>query len=148
MTLKHKTVFLADDDEDDRLFFSMAVEGIGDNINLKTFNDGEQLMNYLNVDAEIPDILFLDINMPRLSGLECLEKIRNSNKWKDMPVAMYSTSGSEIDIERSKELGAQVYIMKPFKLKILIEIIEWVLNTDWENTSLSPKRFFIKESNW
>lgn len=148
MTLKHKTIFLADDDEDDRMFFAMAVDSASKDISLVTFNDGEQLMHHLRDNVEQPDILFLDINMPRLSGLECLEKIRNSDKWKDMPVAMYSTSGSEIDIERSKELGAQAYVMKPFKLNILIEIVEWALKNEWQNTVLSDKGFFIEESNW
>jgi len=145
---KSHTLFLAEDDEDDRLFFSMAVAAVDKELKLIAFNDGVELISYLDKAAEIPNILFLDINMPKLSGLECLEEIRNCEDWKDIPVAMYSTSGNENDIERSRELGAQVFIMKPFQLSKLAEIIDWALSMDWEKTVLTPQEFFIKEKIW
>lgn len=141
-------IFLAEDDEDDRLFFSMAVDSFKKNIKLVTFNDGEELIKNIKTEIEKPQIIFLDINMPKLSGLECLERIRRSSNWKHVPVAMYSTSGNESDIEQSKKLGAQVFVMKPFQLTKLAEIIDWALHVDWGNTVLSSTEFFVREKTW
>src|SRR5688572_22324718 len=93
-------VLLADDDEDDRLFFKEAFEEIKVKTVVETVNDGVQLMNYLNrEDIPLPHVLFLDLNMPRKGGIECLEEIRANDKLKNLTVAIYSTSASEQDIE-------------------------------------------------
>jgi CheY-like chemotaxis protein len=64
---------LADDDEDDRLFFKEAFEEVKINYSISAFNDGEQLMEHLyNTENALPDIIFLDLNMPIKSGIECL----------------------------------------------------------------------------
>lgn len=148
MNQASQTIFLADDDEDDRLFFSMAVEAIKKDLKLLTFKDGEELMEYIDKDPELPQLLFLDINMPKMSGLECLEKIRSSEKWNEIPVAMYTTSGSDQEITRAKELGAQFYIIKPFELSVMADIISWTLETDWRNTVLTHSEFSAREANW
>lgn len=145
---KKQTILLADDDEDDRMFFSMAVQEISMELKLLTFVDGDELMQYLNGEPDEPQMIFLDINMPKKSGLECLEEIRNSSRWKDVPVAMYTTSGSEQEITRAKQLGAQFYIIKPFEISVMAEIIGWTLETDWKNTVLPHNEFYAREATW
>lgn len=145
----NKTILLADDDEDDRYFFSLAVESLSREIKLLTFDDGVSLLHHLeNKMVDNPAILFLDINMPVLNGHQCLEQIRASPKWKDLPIAMYTTSNHVKDIEKSKDLGANVFIKKPFKLNVLIEIIQWVLSIDWSNTNLTSTTYYIDADNW
>lgn len=85
-------VLLADDDQDDRYLFDRELKLLPFNTQLTTAEDGEKLMNYLeNSVNNLPDILFLDHNMPRKNGAECLQEIKAHPKLKVLPVIMYST---------------------------------------------------------
>ncbi len=124
-------ILLADDDKDDRLFFENALKEITIPTQLKTVNDGEELMDYLGKSLEhLPDILFLDLSMPRKTGYECLTEIKENIKLKSIPVVVFSTSfSSDIVYEMNLanklfEIGAQNYIRKPGDFKQLRNIIE------------------------
>ncbi len=124
MKPKQLNVLLADDDHDDRFFFNKALEELPISTRLTTVIDGEQLMNYLyEATTELPDVLFLDINMPRKSGFECLSEIKNNEKLKHLPVAMFSTSNSWDKITMLFKSGAHVYIHKPCDFSQLKEVI-------------------------
>jgi CheY-like chemotaxis protein len=126
-------VLLADDDEDDRLFFKEAFEEIKIKTRVTLVKDGVELMKYLTSDSRPkPHILFLDLNMPRKSGLECLLEIRNNDHLKDIPIAIYSTSSSDEDIENTFIKGANVYITKPNDFKELKQILEEVITINWQ----------------
>jgi CheY-like chemotaxis protein len=126
-------IMLADDDEDDRLFFKEAFEEVKIKYDITTFNDGEQLMHYLSVeDNPLPDIIFLDLNMPRKSGMECLKEIRESDRLKRISVAIYSTSSSEQDIEDTFVAGANVYIRKPNDFNMLKKVLSDVVHINWQ----------------
>ena len=93
-------ILLADDDEDDRLIFREAINEVKVKTKLTVVNDGVQLMDYLQqTEDELPHIVFLDLNMPRKGGIECLRDIRNDPKLSNLSIAIYSTSASEEDIE-------------------------------------------------
>ena len=124
---------LADDDEDDRLFFKEAFEEVKIKYDITTFSDGEQLMHYLNQDDNaLPDIIFLDLNMPRKSGMECLKEIRQNDRLKKISVAIYSTSSSEQDIEDTFVAGANVYIKKPNDFNMLKKVLSDVVHINWQ----------------
>lgn len=126
-------IMLADDDEDDRLFFKEAFEEVKIKYKISTFNDGEQLMDYLyEAGNPLPDIIFLDLNMPRKSGIECLKEIRNNDRLKKISVAIYSTSSSEQDIEDTFVSGANVYIKKPNDFNMLKKILSDVVHINWQ----------------
>ncbi|ALM48022.1 transcriptional regulator [Flavobacterium psychrophilum] len=126
-------IMLADDDEDDRLFFKEAFEEVKINYDISAFNDGEQLMEHLYNDANpLPDIIFLDLNMPRKSGIECLKEIRANERLKRISVAIYSTSSSEQDIEDTFVSGANVYIKKPNDFNMLKKILSDVVHINWQ----------------
>jgi CheY-like chemotaxis protein len=126
-------VLLADDDEDDRLFFKEAFEEIRIRTRISLVKDGVELMNYLASKSHSkPHILFLDLNMPRKGGMECLIEIRSNDNLKDIPVAIYSTSSSEEDIEETFIKGANVYIKKPSDFKELKRILEEVITINWQ----------------
>lgn len=113
-TRKVSNILLADDDRDDRFFFSMAITEMEIGLKLEMVKHGEELMEYLTRDdITIPDILFLDLNMPRKNGFDCLREIRNSTLLKDLFVIIYSTSSSQRDIEETFRLGANLFINKP-----------------------------------
>ncbi|HYD90317.1 MAG TPA: response regulator [Flavobacterium sp.] len=126
-------IMLADDDEDDRLFFEEAFEEVKIKYRITTFNDGEQLMEHLyDEENPLPDIIFLDLNMPRKSGIECLKEIRANERLKRISVAIYSTSSSEQDIEDTFVSGANVYIKKPNDFNMLKKILSDVVHINWQ----------------
>ena len=139
-------VLLADDDEDDRLFFKEAFGEIKIKTRVKTVNDGVELMNHLTGSGnELPHILFLDLNMPRKSGLECLLEIKLNDNLKDIPIAIYSTSASEEDIENTFVKGANVYIKKPSDFMTLKKILEEVITINWQyhTSGLNREAFLL-----
>ncbi len=126
-------ILLADDDEDDRLFFKEAFQEIKINTNVKMVNDGVELMDHLTQDGiRLPHILFLDLNMPRKSGIDCLLEIKQHAHLKDIAIAIYSTSSSEKDIEETFVQGANVYIKKPSDFNTLKKILEQVITINWQ----------------
>ena len=113
-------ILLADDDIDDRFFFEKALTEIPIATQLKTVGNGEQLMEYLEKhSANMPDVLFLDLSMPRKTGFECLIEIKENKLFENLYVVMFTTSFTQgIDFEQNlittlSGMGAQDYIRKP-----------------------------------
>src|ERR1035437_4799733 len=134
--MKHKqqsapiNILLADDDVDDRSFFKKALEEIPLATHLTIVRDGEQLMDCLSENSEhLPDVLFLDLSMPRKTGFECLSEIKGNKKLKDLPVIMFSTSFTRgISFEGDLisillKIGAQDFIRKPGDFVLLKQAI-------------------------
>src|SRR6185436_20323710 len=117
--IKHR-LLLADDDMDDIVFFKEALEELPFASKLTTVNDGVELMQFLTGELiELPDMLFLDLNMPRKTGYECLREIKSNDKLKHLPVIIISTS-FEHDIARSLyKNGADFYLCKPGDFSML-----------------------------
>ena len=138
-------VLLADDDDDDRLFFKDAIEVVKVKTSVTMVNDGVELMDYLNdSETRLPNLLFLDLNMPRKDGMECLIVIRSNHKLKDLCIAIYSTSSLEKDIEETFIKGANIYIKKPNDFEKLKDVLEKVININWQyHTSGFNKENFL-----
>ena len=116
-------ILLAEDDEADRLLFSETLDELEIKPILHTVNNGVELMAYLNKkNAQLPHIVFLDLNMPRKNGLECLKEIRNNDKLKSISIAIYSTSVNENDMDETFRYGANVYISKPNNINMLRQL--------------------------
>ena len=123
-------VLLADDDENDRQDFKEALEESKMETSLFSVNDGVELMDYLlHEENELPTLLFLDLNMPRKSGMECLNEIKNIPRLKDIVIAIYSTSSSEKDIEQTFYSGANVYMKKPNDFGKLKELLNKIVTS-------------------
>lgn len=140
-------VVLADDDEDDRLFFTEAFNELKIKTKVAIYEDGVALMDaLLHTDSAIPNILFLDLNMPKKSGLECLKEIKNNVKFKDIAIAIYSTSASEEDIENTFINGANIYIKKPNVFKDLKKVLSEVVTINWQyhTNSLNRDNFLLR----
>ena len=147
MTTDYINICLADDDEDDRLFFTDAFDELKINTKVSTFNDGVELMNYLNNDDSIlPNVLFLDLNMPKKNGVECLLEIKQNEKLNDIAIAIYSTSSSEEHIEETFVNGANIYIKKPNDFEKLKKILSEVVTINWQyhTSGLNKENFLMR----
>lgn len=121
-------IVVADDDIDDKELFKEAIEHRADDVELVMVSNGEQLMQLLNFNKRVPDIIFLDLNMPYKPGKECLVEIKNCFRFHLIPVVIFSTSSSSKEIEVVFRLGADLYIIKPSSFVDLKRILELVLN--------------------
>ncbi|MBF4517895.1 response regulator [Flavobacterium sp. ANB] len=143
----HKyNLLLADDDEDDCAFFREALDDLLLPVSLATVNDGVELMDFLrnNVSDNLPDILFLDLNMPRKNGVECLTEIKQAADLRDLPVIIFSTSLDMTIVDQMYEKGAIYYIRKPGDFSKLKKVIENALAVTAGNNFKQPaKEHFI-----
>jgi len=137
---KQLNLLLADDDKDDRFFFNKVLKELPIPTQLTTVEDGEKLMQYLSKNHQhLPHILFLDLNMPRKNGSECLTEIKKDPKLKDLPVIIYSTALHEDLADLLYEKGAHYYIRKTDITelkKVIPQALRLMLETKFER----PKR--------
>jgi len=116
--------FLIDDDEDDQEIFTMALKDINHPIECFFANDGvEAILKFKNDPSFLPDYIFIDINMPRMNGIECLEVFKASPSIKHIPVFMISTSADANIMAKSKAMGAVDFIVKPSSVSALTKIL-------------------------
>lgn len=143
----HK-LLLADDDADDCLFFKEALEELPVSSSLKTVYDGEELMNLLYKSYDnLPDALFLDLNMPRKSGFECLAEIKLISELKNLPIIIFSTSMDMDVVDTLYNNGAHYYLRKPGDFSKLKKVIHDVITIISTNDFMKPsKDKFILQS--
>jgi CheY-like chemotaxis protein len=126
-----KVVYLADDDADDREFFQDALSEIALQTELVIAEDGVVLMRTLEEKVPPPPhVIFLDLNMPRKNGYECLLDIRSTDRYKDIPVVIFSTTANPDVIAKTQSLGANLYLRKPTSIEMLKKMIHHVLTLD------------------
>lgn len=141
-------LLLADDDEDDRLFFQDALDELSLVDSFKAVHNGEQLMQLLlNKDSQLPSLIFLDLNMPRKNGLECLTEIKSNERLKLLPVVVYSTSFDMEIVNLLYKNGARYYIRKPAEFAKLKEVIRLALYSVMAEMEVQPlKERFVLQS--
>ncbi len=147
MNKEYMHIVLADDDEDDRMLFTDAFEELKINTKVQTYKDGAELMDYLNTeDAILPEILFLDLNMPKKNGIECLHEIKANPKFSNIAIAIYSTSSSEEHIEETFVSGANIYIKKPNEFSALKKVLSDVVTINWQyqTSGLNKDNFLLR----
>jgi len=117
-------IFLADDDEDDTFLFQEALGQIPLPTDLVIAENGMELMKKLGSTEQVPDLIFLDMNMPVKNGLECLQELRRSDIYKETPVVILSTSVAGYLLEDAYNAGANLYIQKPTSFSNLVTILK------------------------
>ena len=138
-----KSIFLIDDDEDDQEFFVEAVSVVAPHVKVEIANDGEALMELLLNKKLLPDIIFLDLNMPRKNGHACLQEIRANKKLSPIPIVIYSTSSNSEQIDSTFKCGANLYIPKPESFADLKLIAKNIFSMNWENSVQPDKNNFV-----
>jgi len=124
-------VLYADDDGDDREIFCEAINEINPAIKVVLGKDGEETLKILSVQNELPNLIFLDINMPKMDGIECLVKIKSDDRLKGIPVIIYSTTSSKIDERKITLLGASDFILKGNTFESIKESLHKVLSSQY-----------------
>ena len=132
-------VLLVEDDLDDQEFFIEALNSI-ENVSLFGIaNNGEEAIAILG-NPGIPDLIFMDIHMPHMDGIECLSKIIQTDSIKNIPVIMLSTALHHID--KVKSLGARGFIEKPSDNRVLRSHLERMINTDYSSGTTTGLQSF------
>ena len=120
-------VLIVDDDPEDREIFCETIQSIDPAIKPVVANDGFEALEYLNRQTSLPDFIFLDINMPKMNGRECLASIKANSAFDEITVVMYSTTESPAEILKYKSMGAH-FLQKPSNIaglsRSLIEVLK------------------------
>ena len=119
--------FLVDDDSDDLKIFALAMEEVDSSIQCVTATNGVEALEKLRDEEFIPDVIFLDLNMPRMNGKQCLIEMKKIDRLKDVPVIMYSTSSDRRDVEETLHLGAAHFLTKPSNISALTKSLTELL---------------------
>lgn len=122
-----KTCFLIDDDEDDRDIFQIALEQLDRPFTCVMADNCMDALKRLRSGTLHPDYIFLDLNMPVLTGRECLIEIRKMREFQETPVMIYTTSSVKEDKEEVMKLGATSFITKPNRVSLLTAVLKEVL---------------------
>lgn len=141
-------ILLADDDEDDRDIFVNVLTEVSNTVHITIAHNGQNALDILSRTDVLPDIIFLDLNMPIMGGAECLKQLKANPKLKDIPVFIYSTSSNREHVEETFSGGASLYIAKPESYTGLRNMAKTVLALNPADY-LKPKRenFMLKINN-
>jgi CheY-like chemotaxis protein len=121
-------ILLADDDTDDALVFDLALRSLSFPFILTHVRDGEELMRALG--RQVPDILFLDIRMPCRDGIACIQEIRANSRYAQMPVVMYSSMRTPMNMAATYQKGAQYFLEKTGSLSELSSKLRFLFSRD------------------
>ncbi|GAB3957433.1 response regulator [Spirosoma harenae] len=119
-------VLIIDDDEDDQYLLKTAFERDSAFYNLRFASDGTDVLESINSTEFLPDLVLLDLNMPRISGFEVLTHLKSSPLYRHVPVLILTTSDNEEDINRAYELGANTFLIKPMQHQELVDLAEQI----------------------
>lgn len=146
-----KSIALAEDDSDDQLLFTEALKQVSKECVLHAVPNGMLLLDYLEESRTmLPDVIVLDVNMPGMSGIECLKIIRKTQELDHLPVIIMSTSTNPKTIDDAFASGANSYAVKPGRFDDLKKIIGKILVTDWAAASATKDRatFIMKPQSF
>jgi len=130
---KPKKLFIIDDDEDDQLFLHEAMNDLKIPIDCYYANNGESALKQLrNDEIPVPDFIFLDLNMPKLNGKECLVEIKKLPRYANVPIIIYTTSSNQKDKQETMQLGAHYFLTKPTRISELCTRLLELFSTDWK----------------
>ena len=140
-----KNIVLAEDDEDDSLMFRDVLADLKFSVDVKVFDNGHDLLHYLfEVCEECPDIIFLDLDLPRRNGIDCLVEIRRVSKYHDVPVIVLSTSSHAPTVQKSFESGANLFVQKPDTFHRMRSILHSIVSGPLPNSS-DINKFLISD---
>lgn len=137
-------IYLVDDDAEDRLLFADALTMLNQPVVLTELTDGAELIEILaNPIASKPDVIFLDLNMPRMSGYDCLESITRSPEFQDVRIVVLSTSSNYETVFNAYAAGADFFAIKPSDFGSYPKLIQKALDARWTLENPRSKATFL-----
>jgi CheY-like chemotaxis protein len=140
------TILYADDDKEDYDFLCEALNNIDPSISCIPACDGREALDLLKENEKLPDFIFLDINMPVMDGKKCLIELKKNNRFKDIPVIMYSTTNNPDEINYLYSIGASSFVSKPHNLHQLHTVLNNIfsaLNNRSRHSSTSNNPYLL-----
>lgn len=133
-----KKILLVEDNMADVELAKLAFQSISEELEIKHLLDGEELMSYLGDEApENVALILLDLNMPRMGGIEVLQKLHTDGELKKLPVVVFTSSNHQADIKTCYELGANAYVNKPIDFSELERTVETIVHF-WCSINVKP----------
>ena len=130
-TTKTPRVWIVDDDEDDQFLFETAFRQLIPPVRVNLLSDGEELVSVLEQSETLPDLIILDLNMPRLNGFETLRWLRSRPLYERLPVVVLTTSSLVEDQQKALQLGANGFLTKPPALDTILTMFG-ILVEQWK----------------
>lgn len=130
--VKQRTFLLVDDDPDDTFLFGEVLHDIDPSIVFLTAANGQEALDMLKSTTSLPDLIFLDLNMPRCNGFDILKNLKGS-ELKEVPVVIFTTSRNQLHIDKAYQQGAALYLPKPFSYSALEGALKALLALDWNH---------------
>ncbi|HKR06564.1 MAG TPA: response regulator [Bacteroidia bacterium] len=130
-------VLLVEDDNDDQYFFKEALEQLDFHHEVSFAKDCYELFSLLD-DQRVFDIIFMDINLPGIDGRGCLQQIKKYNRYKDIPIIIFTVSFAESDIDFMYKNGAHFYVVKPYAHISYLATLKTVFELDWKKKQPRP----------
>ena len=121
--MKYQNILLIDDDEDDQEIFLTAVGQVSDSVNCHAMSDASDALEKLSSREITPEVIFLDLNMPKMNGQQFLVEIKKREALRNIPIIIFSTTSHLATIQLTKDLGATDFITKPGKYEDLVSIL-------------------------
>lgn len=130
---KNPVFFIADDDIDDQELFIKALKEIDQQCHCITALNGEEaLFKLINEKTNLPDLIFLDLNMPKVNGKQCLKEIKLNLMLQNIPVIIYSTSAAVKEMQETTQLGAALFMQKPSRFSELCHSLTQIISHNWK----------------
>jgi DNA-binding response OmpR family regulator len=129
----YSRLFVIDDDTEDQQIFAEAVSEVDESIQVFTSTSGDDAIKQLESELlMLPDLIFLDLNIPKQNGKQILQRLKSHRSLKTIPVIMYSTSFGARDIEEIRKIGASHYLTKPARFDELCKSLRSILSKQWQ----------------
>ena len=138
---KKTEVLIVDDNMVEIILFKEAMKWAEIPAKINMVSDGVQAMQLLaQLDGNLPDLIFLDINMPRKDGKQCLVEIRNDKKFQNTPVIMFTTTDDPREIDETYKKGANLFVTKPYSIDTLKTLLKKIFSLDWREYLPHPAK--------
>ncbi len=134
-----KRILVAEDDPNDVFLLQRAFARTGEQVDVEFVRDGEEALNYLQGSKPLPDLLMLDLKMPKVDGFQVLQWVRSQPGLKRMLVVVLTSSAQKRDVNRAYDLGANSYLVKPVDLEELLKLARLVRDY-WVETNQGPEQ--------
>lgn len=144
---KRRTILMADDDGEDCVLVGDALRETGRTCDLRFVRNGEELFDYLRrqgeyeggSDAPRPDLILLDLKMPRKDGREALRELKADPIWRQIPVVVLTTSAADDDVNACYEMGVNAYVTKPVSFRKLVKVLDAITKYWFDVAQLPPR---------